>query len=98
MRVLETRKTPDGFRRRRYEGADGVRFNTIEVPLPVWNSINKAGRAQQRAQEWLRARQREALRARAVALVESGWKPLAVAHELGAPVRSVQRWVQKARR
>ena len=94
MKCLETRATPEGFRRRRYLRDDGVRFSTIEVPLAVWQSINSAGRARDRFAQWSRERSREATRLRAVELVTAGWRRIAVASELGVSVRSVQRWTQ----
>jgi hypothetical protein len=95
MKCLETRATPEGFRRRRYLRDDGVRVTTIEVPLSVWQSINRAGRARNRMAQWSRERQREAVRRRAVELVAAGWKRIAVASELNIPVRSVQRWTRE---
>ena len=92
MKCLETRATPEGFKRRRYQREDGLRVTTIEVPLSVWQSINSQGRGADRAAQWGRERNREAIRARAVALVRDGWKPLAVASEMGLAVRNVQRW------
>lgn len=94
MKCLETRKTPEGFKRRRYQRDDGLRVTTIEVPLSVWNSINRQGRGADRAAQWNRARNREAIRARAVALVREGWKTIAVASELGLAVRSINRWIK----
>ena len=42
MKCLETRKTPDGYKRRRYELDDGQRQTTIEIPMDLWNQIQKA--------------------------------------------------------
>lgn len=95
MKCLETRKTTEGFKRRRYQCEDGSRITTIEVPLSVWNSINKQGRGADRAAQWARERAREATRIKAVELVRSGWKPIAVASELGLAVRNVHRWSAK---
>ena len=95
-RCLETRATPDGFRRRRYQRDDGVRFTTIEVPLQVWTHLNKMGRGSNRAAQWERARAREAVRKQALQHLAAGWKAIASAHELGVPVRTVQRWRKAA--
>lgn len=93
-KCLETRSTEEGFKRRRYLRADGVRVTTIEVPMSVWKSINRAGRGQDRFAQWTRERKREAVRLRAVALVLEGWRRIAVASELGVSVRSVCRWTK----
>lgn len=97
MKCLETRRTPEGFKRRRYVTPEGVRFSTIEVPLPVWNAINKQGHAHDRAKQWARARARDALRMRAIEHLRQGWKAIASAHELGVPVRTVERWRKNAK-
>lgn len=93
-KCLETRCTEDGFKRRRYLRADGVRITTIEVPMSVWKSLNRTGRAKNRFAEWTRERKREATRLRAVELVRAGWKRIAVASELGVPLRTVQGWTK----
>jgi len=35
LRVLETRVTREGYRRRRYQDSDGSRFTTLEVPFEL---------------------------------------------------------------
>lgn len=85
MKILETRTTQDGFKRRRYLYADGRRLTTIEIPLRVWNAVGKEPKKQNRIK-------REALKARALELLDAGWKPLAVSSELDVPVRTLQRW------
>lgn len=77
-RCLETRRTPEGFRRRRYE-QDGVRFTTIEVPIEVWEKATGRSRP-------------APLKDQALALLAAGWKPEAVAHELSLESRTVRRW------
>lgn len=42
MKCLETRKTPDGYKRRRYQLDDGTRQTTIEIPINLWYQIQKA--------------------------------------------------------
>jgi hypothetical protein len=91
-RCLETRTTKDGFKRRKYQAVNGVITRTIEVPIEVWNHINRMGRASDRAAQWRRTRERDALRMKACELMQAGWKPLAVSSELGVPVRTLQRW------
>lgn len=95
MRCLETRLTAEGFKRRRYRHPDGRTVRTIEVPIEVWNAINKQGTASNRAAAWKRARERDALRVKAQELMRAGWKPLAVSSELGVPARTLQRWRAK---
>jgi DNA-binding NarL/FixJ family response regulator len=92
MKCLETRRTPEGFKRRRYLRDDGGRFSTIEVPAELWEWMNGRGRSRNRLAEILREREREAVRQAARALLAEGWKPLAVAHQLNVSVRTVERW------
>lgn len=95
--VLETRTTSDGYVRRRYEGLDGARFTTIEVPIAVWRGIAKHGHDKDRAKAWERARARDALRAKAVKLmVEDGIKPIAVSVMLDLPITTLKTWRKKA--
>lgn len=97
-RCLSTRSTPEGFRRRRYETSDGLRFSTIEVPTVVWNYLNRQGSAKNRAAQAFRAMARANLRMKARALAAlPGWRTLAIASELDVPVRTVQRWLAKPR-
>lgn len=97
MKCLETRRTPEGFRRRRYQRDDGVRFSTIEVPAELWKFLNNPGRGRNRLAEILRERDREARRITGRALLAQGWKPLAVANQLGLTERTVQQWAKKAK-
>ena len=93
MKCLSTRRTPDGFKRRRYEDSNGVRFTTIEVPMPVWKGVASGPRVAARLVKWLHGREMAGRRARALALHAAGWKPEAIANEVGVTTRSVQRWV-----
>jgi hypothetical protein len=95
VKCLETRRTPEGFKRRRYERTDGVRITTVEVPIELWSTFNRQGRGNRLA-GWTRARERDALRLRALEQQRLGWKAIASAHELGVPVRTVQRWRSEA--
>lgn len=90
-RCLETRRTPEGFRRRRYE-QDGVRFTTIEVPLEVWRGAVRHDQVARRLAGRERALKAQATKQRALQLLSEGWKPAAVAHEVGVTERAVQRW------
>jgi len=96
-RCLETRATPEGFKKRRYETPAGARYSTIEVPLSVWNSINMAGRSHDRAAQHARRVARDEARRRALDQLLAGTKPLAVSSDLGIPVRTLNRWLQEAR-
>ena len=96
MKVLETRHTSEGFIRRRRRDDNGVVYWTIEVPEKVWTHINKMGRANNRAQEFARTVHRAALKMRALEHMQEGWKAIASAHDLGLPVRTVQRWRESA--
>lgn len=98
MKVLETRTTPEGYIRRRRRNDKGVTYYTIEVPEKVWNHINRMGRDNDRAAQFARVVNRAALKLRALAHMHEGWKPLASAHELGVPVRTIQRWRKDALR
>lgn len=91
MKCLETRRTADGFKRRRYED-NGVRFTTIEVPVTVWNAINKQGRAKDRAAQAGRALARTQLRARVLGYRDAGWAAGKAAYVACVPLRTVQRW------
>lgn len=91
-RCLETRLRADGLRYRRYRDALGLTQWTVEVPLEVWSSINRQGRARNRLEEHARRVERDGKRAAGLCLLQEGWKALAVAAELGVGVRTVQRW------
>ncbi len=97
MRCLETRQTPEGFRRRRYDN-NGLRFSTIEVPIEVWRGINGQGSARNRAEANARAKARESIRAHALRLSMEGWRTIAIASELQMPLRSVQRWITEGQK
>lgn len=91
MRCLETR-TREGLTFRRYRDDTGLIQRTVEVPLEVWNSINKQGRARNRLLEHERRVERDGRRAAGLCLLQEGWKVTAVAEELGVGRRTVQRW------
>lgn len=96
MRCLETRTLPNGLRWRRYRRDDGTTFRTYEVPAEVWGSIARntpySGRVRDRMTEWTREQDRKKRKARALELIQQGWKPLAVAAELGLTERSIHRY------
>lgn len=82
MRCLSTRRTPEGFRRRRYELADGSRVSTIEVPVEMW-----ARNPRTALQAHISSRQ-----ARGVQMLRSGAALKTVAYDLDVPYESVRRW------
>lgn len=96
MRCLSTRLTPDGFKRRRYELEPGVRFSTIEVPVEVWQGINRAGRGNDRTEAWQRARTRDRLQCRALEHQREGRSARESARMLGVALRTVQRWRRRS--
>lgn len=94
MKCLSTRTTPEGFKRRRYESEHGSRHTTIEVPLTLWTYMNKAGRSRNRVDQIMRAQARQHLKAAAIKMAAMPeWRTIAIANELGMPVRTVQRWI-----
>lgn len=93
MRVLQTRTTPEGFKRRRYESAGGLRWSTIEVPVEVWNGINRQGHARNRAEQWQRARERDSMRLQARKLHAAGRTPAEIHKTLNVPKRTIYRWL-----
>ena len=90
-RCLETRRTPEGFRRRRYE-QDGVRFTTIEVPLKVWREVARADRVRAAVERHRRVQAAATLRTQALQLLSEGWKPSAVASHLNVADSTVRSW------
>lgn len=87
------RTTPYGFKRRRYQLADGRRITTYEVPYAVLSHMG-AARLREAAQKWQRGeRARAEVRARRqriIALLAEGWKPTAIAHEVGITEQRVR--------
>ncbi len=96
MKVIATRTLPNGYIRRRRVDAKGVRYWTVEVPESVWDGINKQGRDNDRAAAFVRVVNRAALELRALQHMQDGWKAIASAHEIGVPLRTVQRWRLRA--
>lgn len=93
MRVLSTRTTPEGYKRRRYESAGGRRWFTIEVPETVWNGINGQGRSRNRADEWNRARERDSMKLQAKVLFGAGRTIAEICAAMPTVSRrSIQRW------
>jgi hypothetical protein len=93
MRVLSTRTTPEGYKRRRYESASKRRHSTIEVPVEVWQRVNTVGSQRDRAAQAQRALERESLRVQARSLFAMGRTPAEIAAAISVPRRTVSRWV-----
>lgn len=81
MKCLETRRTPEGFKRRRYQADDGTRVTTIEVPIEVWRASQREARRQSS----------QLRRPAALRLLRQGLTPAQVALELGISERTVIR-------
>lgn len=88
MKCLETRRK-QGLKWRRYRDDDGLTHTTYEIPTQVWNAMAKRARARLEAYERGVAQRR--VQAKALVLLQDGWKPEAVAHELKISVRVVQK-------
>lgn len=92
MKCLETRTLENGLKWRRYRTEDGLIVKTYEVPESVWNSIVKQGRMKDRLAQAMSVQARAAVRCEVMRKLADGWKPIAVAHEHGLHVRTVERW------
>jgi hypothetical protein len=91
-KCLETRTTPDGLVRRRYQAPSGVTFWTVEAPAPVWKGCVSKPRADARLSKWRQGLEVTSRRAEGKRLLAEGWKPAAVANHLGVTERAVTRW------
>lgn len=85
---LETR-IKDGLKWRRYRTPDGAVYTTYEIPTEVFHGIIPTGMYESRVQSWNRERQRKEKRAIVERLLREGWKPLAIASEVGVVERTV---------
>jgi hypothetical protein len=81
-RCLETR-VKDGIKWRRYRTPSGATYTTYEIPTEVFHGIVPASRFASRMQSWYREQQRKEKRAVVERLLREGWKPLAIASEVG---------------
>lgn len=96
-RCLETRER-DGMRWRRYRTEDGRIITTYELPTSVLHGVAPLDRVHARIVCWMRGQARAARRARIADLLANGWKPEAVANEVGVTARTVQKLRQKGLR
>ena len=90
MKCLETRKR-DGMKWRRYRTPDGRIVTTYELPCAVLRGAAPSSRLKKRLSQWENGQRLEARRAKARELLDAGWKPVAVANEIGVTTRSVER-------
>lgn len=94
IKCLETRVTPDGIKRRRYEHPDGTRMSTVEVPLKLWVSVCAGGRSAEKKAAWFRQQDKAAKQKKALQLSASGKTDCAIAAKIGVPRRTVSRWTR----
>lgn len=87
-KCLETR-VKNGIKWRRYKTPDGVIYTTYEVPTPVFNGIVSLSRFTPRMEAWYRGLVLKQKRALVERLLAEGWKPLAVANEVGYTEKAV---------
>lgn len=95
MKCLSTRRTPEGFKRRRYQRDDGTRFNTIEVPEELWNTVNRKGLTP--ADRHFAVQARQVVKDAALNHLAAGWNATASAEELNVPVSTINRWRKEAK-
>lgn len=94
IKCLETRVTPDGIKRRRYEHPDGTRMSTVEVPLQLWASVCAGGRAAGAKAAWFRKQEMAAKQKQALQLSAAGQNDGAIALQIGVSRRTVSRWTR----
>lgn len=100
MKVLETRTRPDGIKRRRYQAEDGTTMTTYELPATVvrgigWTAIERRIALYNRGEE--QRRKWDEVRGAICRYMSQGWKPTAVAHELGVTENHVRRTWKKTK-
>lgn len=89
MKCLETRRR-DGMKWRRYRTADDRIVTTYELPTEVLLGVTTMKRVHARLEAYKRGQARAERRAQAQALLRKGWKPVAVANEVGMTTRNVE--------
>ena len=98
MRCLETRKyvLPTAtVKWRRYKDDDGVSTTTCEVPTELWNRLATACGETELVVTRTSASDSAAKRGKAFELIDEGWKPAAIAHELGLNEGTVTKYKRK---
>lgn len=89
-KCLETR-VKDGLKWRRYRTDAGAVYTTYEIPTEVFHGIVPTGMFESRVESWYREQRRKEKRALVERLLREGWKPLAIASEVGCVERTVQK-------
>lgn len=97
LKCLETRRRPDGLRRRRYESG-GVKLATVEIPVQVFRALVHPTKLTDRLASWQREHDRKARKAAAMQMLRGGDKAVAVAHFLNISVRTVEKYATELRR
>ena len=93
MKVLETRRSEEGYKVRRLLLDDGKTKDwTIEVPLAVWKGVAPAAKSKARTESHQRAIASAVKKARGIEQIKSGIKAESVANDIGVTTRTVQRW------
>jgi hypothetical protein len=85
---LETR-VKDGLKWRRYRTPTGAVYTTYEIPTEVFHGIVPASRFASRVESWYREQRRKEKRVLVERLLREGWKPLAIAMEVGWTERTI---------
>lgn len=96
MKCLETRRRPDGLKVRRYRTDEGVTVRTIELPIEVFRTLVPASKLQVRLTQRMAELSRQTKKQRALTMIRSGVKPVAIANDLGLTVRTVERYRRSA--
>lgn len=91
MKCLETRVGRDGTRRRRYAMPNGRRLTTVELPMTVLKGVGWR-KVVEHLSAWRRGQEKADRRAKGMKLLSEGWKPAAIAHELGVSEAAVRQW------
>ena len=90
-RAIRTWRGPEGLLHRLFkEGEDAL--VTVEVPLAVWQGLNKQGNGSDRLAAWTRARAWEDARLQALGHAVDGIAPHISAKRLDVPIRTIYRW------
>ena len=95
MKCLETRRR-QGMKWRRYRTQKGATVTTFEVPCEVIRVLG-ARRLREELERAKRRLEAAEQKAQALAMLASGAKTTAVAHEFGLADSTVRRWAQQRR-
>jgi hypothetical protein len=87
-KCLETR-VKDGLKWRRYRTPTGAVYTTYEIPTEIFHGVVPASKFASRVESWYREQRRKEKRALVERLLREGWKPLAIASEVGWAEKTV---------